>query len=611
MMRSYGIENLSVRLGLVDAARSADPMAPDAEDDIKTIRTGAAGMHDALVRSAARMAPSGLPQPFALSLLRGLAPASTERERDRGAKIPRIVASAYEKFYCAGLNADGSEPIDLFAGPESRPVFVAEDFPPSISGMAADVSRRIGCDALIPAMSALCVAGALIDDSVQLQVKRHDTGWTESARLWGAIVGPPSVKKTPGMNAVLQSMQAIESRLFGQYQREVQAWTRAQALAKRSGEAIVPPPTAKRISVSDTTTEALGPILADNPGGVLAVHDELSGWIGSLDAYRSSGASKDRAFWLSAYQGDAYKVDRKGSPSIHIPHLSVSILGGIQPGPMRRFATTLGDDGLLQRFIVITAADAQPGADVAPDRAALDAWSATAERLYESRGDSLFSMWPTRIRFAPDAQTLMDAARARVFRLSQSPALTTKQQSAMGKAEGQLARITLIFHCVEDSSGMNGEPSSEISATTAARAIRLFERLVLPSASHFYAEVVGVSEVQTTARRIAGSILVNAWETVTERDIYRDLRDLRTEAGREHLADSVRVLELAGWLQSVGETYRKGRATRWAVNPLVHARFAVVAERERPRRDAAREDFKSAVSRVSLTGASAEKQIGG
>ena len=53
-------------------------------------------------------------------------------------------------------------------------------------------------------------------------------------------------------------------------------------------------------ALSDTTVEALAPILRVNPRGLLLARDELAGWIGSFDRYSGKGKSgADAANWLS------------------------------------------------------------------------------------------------------------------------------------------------------------------------------------------------------------------------------------------------------------------------------------------------------------------------
>ena len=61
-------------------------------------------------------------------------------------------------------------------------------------------------------------------------------------------------------------------------------------------------------------------------------------------------------FYLESWNGTgSFDVDRIGRGSLHIPALCLSILGGIQPGPLSTYVyqATRGEkgvDGLLQRF---------------------------------------------------------------------------------------------------------------------------------------------------------------------------------------------------------------------------------------------------------------------
>lgn len=67
---------------------------------------------------------------------------------------------------------------------------------------------------------------------------------------------------------------------------------------------------------------------------------------------RYSGGS-DRPFWLEAFGGRSFRVDRvknSGKP-VHIPSLLVSINGGIQPDRLMEFVSTSADDGLFARLI--------------------------------------------------------------------------------------------------------------------------------------------------------------------------------------------------------------------------------------------------------------------
>ena len=67
------------------------------------------------------------------------------------------------------------------------------------------------------------------------------------------------------------------------------------------------------------------------------MREELSGWLGSFNAYRG-GRGGDEAHWLEAFGSRQMLVDRKtGHPkTINVRRAALSITGTIQPGVLRR-----------------------------------------------------------------------------------------------------------------------------------------------------------------------------------------------------------------------------------------------------------------------------------
>src|SRR3712207_1431233 len=112
-------------------------------------------------------------------------------------------------------------------------------------------------------------------------------------------------------------------------------------------------PVLKRYKTEDATVEKISEILLENPRGILVHRDELSGWLRNLD---KQGREGDRSFYLESWNGTgSFDVDRIGRGSLHLSALCLSILGGIQPGPLSTYVYQAtqgdkGDDGLLQRF---------------------------------------------------------------------------------------------------------------------------------------------------------------------------------------------------------------------------------------------------------------------
>jgi hypothetical protein len=85
--------------------------------------------------------------------------------------------------------------------------------------------------------------------------------------------------------------------------------------------------------VSDATIERLGAILARQPRGTLQMRDELAGWLEGMTRY--AGGGSDRAFWLEAFGGRAYVVERMGREPLTVERLAIGVLGGIQPDRLR------------------------------------------------------------------------------------------------------------------------------------------------------------------------------------------------------------------------------------------------------------------------------------
>lgn len=581
----------------IDGRFEASVASAETSQMVMSVQQGE-NLHDNIVRLAAHCAARRVDQALALAALRALINDGAGAERwkaaNRDGELVRAVSSAYEKFHGFEDLATGRQldPVDMFATSAQHLEFTPSDFPPLITALAIDTARRMGCDPIIPAFTAIVACAALTPDRFKVRVKAHDKTWRESARLWVAFVGDPSSKKSPAMASILAPVYALQALLAREHKEREEAWTVQAARAKEAKAATPPQPKSQRVLAGDTTTEALVNILEVNEEGILVVHDELTGFFGSMDVYRPAGASKDKPFYLQSFNGGAYTVDRVGKGERFLANLSLCMLGGIQPEPMRRIGAKLDDDGLIQRFICLPIAPAGQGHDVGADERSAESWRVLVNELFSSRTD-YFSSWPTEYFFAPDAQREIDEARRRIHGMGISPGTDKRLASALGKGDGQLARLTLIFHVITDRSQRDlftgrDAPSAEISAEVARMAVRVFFGLILPSLHKFYAEVIGLSPTHEHARWIAGLILSRGMSTITERDIYRAYHDLRDD-GRRNIAPAMAQLELAAWVSPVTE--KRGVVTEWRVNPEVHRKFAERAISERVRRESERAEI--------------------
>ena len=478
------------------------------------------------------------------------------------------------------LHADSSmavDPIDLWAkfDPPSLPRGVMPDI---IERFAIDQGRAMGADISGVAVSALAVCAAAIPDKIQLQVKRHNTGWLESARLWVALVGPPSTMKSPILSAAVRPIRKIDSDMARRYSEARAKYDKLPADERKQTD----PPKQTRILLQDTTIEAAQEIIKDSPDGMLCYQDEMSGWFGSMDKYSGArGSAKDRAFWLEAFNGAPYSVNRVGRGSVFIENLSVSILGGIQPEPIRKLADESMDDGLLQRLLPIILRPAVEGRDD-PTSDEVAEYGELINRLHNLHCPMLGGIMAdaTTLQFEDEAQVIRQELERKHLELQTCEAINRKLAAHIGKYNGIFARLCVVWHCVECA---GGKMPTHISTATAKRAAGFLHGFLLPHAVAFYAGVLGLSNEHDRLTSIAGYILAHKLERITNRDVQRGDRTMRSLERRD-IESVFDQLDALGWISRTPAT-RPTDPTHWRVNPAVHGKFAERALAERQRRE--------------------------
>jgi hypothetical protein len=195
------------------------------------------------------------------------------------------------------------------------------------SWIATEAAAR-ACPADYIAAGLIVAASAWIGNARRIAA----TGdWAEPAHLWMALIGAPSMGKTPALQPMIATSRALEREAepawreaLAGYERDAEAaravdktWREAVRAAAneaatapdRPASAAEPaPPPRPRMMAMDTSTEELQHLLAENSRGLLYVRDELMGWLGGFDRYGGAGA--DRAFYLETWNGGAYVCDR-------------------------------------------------------------------------------------------------------------------------------------------------------------------------------------------------------------------------------------------------------------------------------------------------------------
>jgi hypothetical protein len=505
-----------------------------------------------------------------------------------------------------GAQDEDPPPLDIWGSHLAGvPALDLSTLPPVLADFAADVAARHGCDAALVALPALGVCAGAIDDRHRVQPRQHDTDWRVSARLWFAGIADVGGGKSPALREAIRPLREIDRRLAEEdraplqrhalamriYNREIDRWIRegGKGPGPEPSEPVRPPE--RRRVVEDITTEALSSVLVDNPGGVLIAVDELSGLLGSFDAYRPAGVGKDQPLYLELYEGGPKQIDRVKRGKVFVPNWGASLIGGIQPERLRKLADRITDDGLLARCVLYVASAAADAEDRAPNRDALDRYASTIRNLTALPAtETVYTMTPEAHR---RREYIARTARAVMVLPSTSSGL----RAHLAKWEGLFARLALTWH-LTNAVGNGTTPTLVIDEATADCVARLMVDFLLPHAAHVYGEVLGQDHL-VHARWVAGYVLARHCERVTARDIRRAYNALRDD--RRAVDDAMATLVVAGWAWPIDAEL--GRPpSKWKVNPHVHTIFARRAAAERERRELAKQQVREAAEALGVTG---------
>jgi phage/plasmid primase-like uncharacterized protein len=500
--------------------------------------------------------------------------------------VAAVILKAVRSF-AAAKQADAedeqaeSAPTDLWAKP-SPPDFPVGILPKIIEDFSIVRAEQMGVDPGGLAMSALASCATVIRDEIQVKVKRHEL-WTESARLWVMLIGEPSYKKSPMMRAATGRIKKLDADMLYANNKALADW---QEDGGSKGDR--PKPSEPRLRVEDITMEACQEVARHSPDGILALQDELSGWFGGIEKYAGGkGGAKDRAFWLQAFNGGQYAVNRVGRGSFLIDNLSVSILGGVQPDPIRRIVGDASDDGLIQRFLPVVLRPAKLGKDEESSTVAAD-FDLFLECLHELRApDSVLG--PLALQFDDGARRIREELEAKHHAMVQRiEGYNRKLAAHIGKFDGLFPRLCIIWHCADHVAANPADPLPvTISTATAAKVEKFLHDYIMKHSLAFYLGVIGLADDHDQLCDVGGYILAHKLENVTMRTLQRGSRQMR-KITREEGAKIFEQLEAFGWLEQVS---KRSDTPAWKVNPDVHVLFADRGKAEKAKRNEIRSEI--------------------
>jgi hypothetical protein len=507
-------------------------------------------------------------------------------------------------FSIAAVDLDPSVPTpDLLANPDMSvlrlnrrppPPLPMEVFSPTWADWIANAAEAAACSPDYVAAPLLAMASALIGNARWAQA---NDGWAEPPHLWTGAVGDSGSGKSPGADALMRDvLPELERRMLGDFPDRLRAWkatVEAHAAAMEMWQADVrtarnqgnaaplppaesagPEPQAPRLRQSDVTIEKVATLLATSaPKGLLLVRDELMGWLAGLNQYNDAG----RAFWLEAYGGRPYRLERQKHPEpIVVPHNTVAVTGGTQPDKLAEVMRA-ADDGFLSRIcwfwpdaIPFRLGRAAPGID----------WATTALdrlRLLELAPPTAATDAPHPIMLRLDPTVLPELEEFGQDMQERQASAGGLMRSALGKARGLALRLALVLEhlwwCAREG---YDPPPAVISKCAFLAAAHLVSDYFMPMAERVYGDAAATPEDRHAATLARWIIKTRARE-VHVRRLQREVR-LPGLTTAEAIHAAARALIDAGWLTDASKMHvnyqQRGRAV-YAVNPRV---FDVAAE---------------------------------
>jgi len=435
------------------------------------------------------------------------------------------------------------------------------------------------------AATLLSVAGSLIGNARWAKVSHS---WQEPPLIWTMLIGNPSAGKTPGAKPVRRALAEIEHNERNCVANEIEAWEKEAALCKlkhsawqskakkafaKGGEPPPEPdgpgprPWSTRLSLSDTTIEAAAQVLASQPKGLLVNRDELAGVLGNLTRYANGGS--DGPFYLEGYNGGSFASERKGSGSIYVSRLSLTLTGTIQPERLATLLLKAEDDGMLARFIPIFPELVPVGVSKVPEDFLFS--KEALLKLHRLKmvpsdiGKPDADLRPLFVHFTEKSLAAMTDFRCYCRELEgQHYGLMI---SHIGKLPGMAARLSLILAYLDWAAGDVGlgEPL-EIELDVFNRATDFCRDYVVPMASRAYAEAArppAERAAMSLAHLIREERLTDLNPRVISRRNRSGLKDTR------EVKAAISILVDAHWLTEYTEKTAGAPKTIWVVNPQV------------------------------------------
>ncbi len=332
--------------------------------------------------------------------------------------------------------------------------------PEPVCGFVKAAAMALGCDIAYILLPLIIALAAAVGTTRRIRLKRT---WHEPLVAWGGVVAESGTLKSPALDMATATLERKQEDAFARYADDLEIYKRDLQLHeadlltwKKNGRKAGEPPPEKpqepqpaRFIIDDITTEAVVDRLQHAPRGLLAKRDELAGWVLGLNQYKG-GKGGDAAVWLKMHGARAVTNDRKTGATklIYVPRAGTWVVGGIQPGILRRILTPEHFESGLSARLLLAMPPVQPKrwTEATVDEATEDALDFIFERLLALDFDVDDDGKAKPVDLALTAEGKAVWIRFYNEHALEQADLTGDLAAAWSKLEGYAARFALLVH---------------------------------------------------------------------------------------------------------------------------------------------------------------------
>lgn len=512
---------------------------------------------------------------------------SFKADKETGVKLGTLFKIAYEHGYqrpqpdvtalFSEVNKAPEELMTMLRPP--APSFDLSLFPEVLARRAQEVSTGVGCDPLVPLLAGLSAVCAVVDSRTRLEITQ---GFKVPPVLWLMTIGEPGDKKSPGSRPMMGVLRDLELEDRDRFAASMHAWEALEARYAAEKKAFLEAagssehllgaelphvselpaaPVPVKLTVNDITSQKLVRVVADRPRGVLCYLDEMNSWVKKMTD-KSSG--EDRSTWVVGYEAESYSMDRVGSGTTYADTFAVSIYGNIQPLIFKQAFENLGGDGMLQRFIPAVLRKHKWGiGQPVPD-------FLSNKTQYEQMLRLVYALPPTQYKLSTEAYVLFKEFQQWYEDFKWDERVVGSDDyyiNAIGKLEGTLNRLALIFHVMECPF------TQEVSASVMERCIEFVKGYLIPAyrfvfASGEYSGSEGL-DYWMTEYVITYADQVSLTLSQVKKSARRQVVGRTDYQAEQMIITSMSVLEGVGWVKRQDE----GKVVTWYINPQLKVQF--------------------------------------